>query len=88
LPPLAPDAERDYAWDWTADVTAESTTMSTSTFTVPTGLTNITDSHTSAGLATIRLRGDTAGTYTVTNTVVYANSETDSRSATIVVVAR
>jgi hypothetical protein len=88
MPPLAVGALRDYAQDWTDDVSANSTTLSATDWTVPTGITLDASSFTSAGVATARLQGDTAGTYTVTCEVTFANGEVDSRSMEIVVAAR
>jgi len=78
-----PAAELDYTVDWTKWLAGD--TISTSSWTVPTGLTKITDSKTTK-TATIWLKGGTVGTeYTVTNKIVTAAGRTDERSFTITI---
>ena len=77
-----PDAVLDYGFDW-SDWLADGETISTSTWTIPTGLTE--DSETETTTATkVWLSGGTAGTdYTITNKIVTSDSRTDERSMTI-----
>ena len=64
-----PDATLDYIIDWSEWLDTD--TISTSTWTVPTGLTNVSDSNTTT-TATIWLSGGTAGQrYTVSNRIAY-----------------
>jgi hypothetical protein len=80
-----PDAVLEYVWDWTPWLTAESDTIASSTFTVGTGLTKNTDTHT-ATTATVWLAGGIAGTSViVTNRIVTAGGRTDDRSATVII---
>ena len=77
-----PDAVLDYGFDW-SDWLADGETISTSTWTIPTGLTE--DSETETTTATkVWLSGGTAGTdYTVSNKIVTSDGRTDERSMTI-----
>ena len=76
-----PDATLDYIIDWSEWLDTD--TISTSTWTVPTGLTNVSDSNTTT-TATIWLSGGTAGQrYTVSNRIVTAAGRTEDRSITI-----
>ena len=77
-----PQAVLDYTIDWTKWLDEVSDTIATSTWTVPTGLTKVTESNTSK-LATVWLSGGTVGTnYTVTNRITTAGGRTDDRSIT------
>ena len=68
----------DYAIDWTAWLAGD--TISTSTWTVPTGITKASDSHTTT-VCTAFLSGGTAGiTYLITNAIVTAAGRTVQRS--------
>lgn|SRR5688572_5292603 len=75
-PPLdakTPDEEKDYGLDWTDQL--DGATISTSAWTVPSGLTNEGDDIDGA-TAVIRLSGGTAGqNYTLLNSVVLSNGE-------------
>ena len=78
-----PDAVLDYAVDWTDWLGVD--TISTSTWTVATGLTKTADSKTTK-VATIWLSGGTASAeYSVANKIVTAGGRTDERTLTIVV---
>lgn len=78
-----PDAVLDYAVNWASWLGVD--TISTSTWTVATGLTQVTASATTT-VATIWLSGGTAGTsYSVANKIVTAGGRTDERTLTIVV---
>jgi hypothetical protein len=82
-----PNAVLDYQIDWTAWLTGAET-ITTSTWTVPTGITKDSDSHTTA-LTTIWLSGGTAGTkYLLTNRIVTSAARTDDRTITISVKER
>jgi len=73
------DAVLDYAVDW-SDWLADGETISTSTWTVPTGLTKDSDSKTDT-VATVWLSGGTAATtYTVANKITTSGGRTDERS--------
>jgi len=80
------DAKLDYAVDWTAWLGND--TIDTSTWTVPTGLTKVSDSKTMK-IATVWLSGGTAGQeYTVTNHIKTAAGREDERSIIIQVQER
>jgi hypothetical protein len=73
-----PNAVLDYTIDWSTWL--EGDTISTSDWTVPTGLTEASDSNTTT-TATVWLSGGTAGQeYTVTNRIVTAGGRTEDRS--------
>ncbi len=78
-----PDAVLDYQINWAAWLGTD--TISSSTWTVPTGITKNSDTN-STTTTTIWLRGGTAGTeYTLTNRIVTAGGRTADRSIVIVV---
>lgn len=78
-----PAAVLDYAVDWTDWLGAD--TISTSTWTVSTGIAQVTTANTTT-TATIWVSGGTAGrSYTLTNKIVTAGGRTDERSITVVV---
>ena len=82
-----PDAILDYQFDW-SDWLGSSDTISTSTFTVETGLTKVTDTKTTT-TTTIWLSGGTVGqTYGVANRIVTAGGRTEDRSIMIHVTNR
>ena len=73
----------DYTFDW-ADWLAVGDTIQTSTWSVPTGITQVTTALAGAK-ASIWLSGGTAGTtYRVTNHIVTTGGRTDERSFTII----
>ena len=79
-----PNAVLDYAVDWSGWL-AVSETITTSTWTVPTGITKDSDSH-STTKATVWLSGGMAGTrYRLVNRVVTNQGRTDDRSILILV---
>ena len=83
-----PDAALDYGIDWEDWLNGD--TIATSTWTVPAGLTEDSDSAT-ATVATVWVSGGTAGTeYVLTNRIVTTNSpaRTEERSITILVTER
>ena len=81
-----PDAVLDYRVDWTTWLNGD--TISSSTFTVATGLTKDSQSNTTTA-ATVWLSGGTAGTrYLVTNRIVTAGNRTEDRSFYVSVVQR
>jgi len=76
-----PDAVLDYQFDWSEWLGSD--TISTSTWTVPSGITKDSQSNTTT-TTTIWLSGGTAGgEYTVTNQIVTAGGRTEDRSFTI-----
>ena len=78
-----PSAVLDYTIDWSTWLGSD--TISTSSWTVESGITKDSDNNTTT-TATIWLSGGTAGTdYTVTNTIVTAGGRTDQRSLLIAV---
>lgn len=77
-----PNAVLDYVFDWSGWLAA-SETISTSTVTVGTGLTENSESNTTTK-ATVWLSGGTAGTtYSVTNKIVTNQGRTDERTIQI-----
>lgn len=81
-----PGGNLDYAVDWTAWLGND--TIDTSTWTVPTGLTKVSDSKTMK-IATVWLSGGTVGQeYTVTNHIKTAAGREDERSIIIQVQER
>lgn len=87
LAPKDPDGVIVYTWDWTDWLDGE--TISTSVFTVESGITNDDDSIVSGSLKTsIQLSGGTAGEkYLITNKITTA-TRTSVRSAYVRVVNR
>jgi len=76
-----PQAVLDYSIDWTDWLVSD--TISTSTWTVPSGITKVSDSKTTVK-TTIWLSGGTADTdYELINHIVTANSREDDRTITI-----
>lgn len=79
MPPKDPNAVLDYEIDWSSWL-ATSETISTSTWTVPTGITKDSDTHTTT-TTTAWLSGGTAGNiYTLTNRIVTNQGRTEDRS--------
>ncbi len=82
-----PDATLDYGFDW-SDWLQAGETISTSVWTVGTGLTEGEDEM-STSITKIWLSGGTAGeTYTVSNKITTDQSRTDERSFEIIVEER
>jgi hypothetical protein len=81
-----PSDVRIYGIDWSAFLAARSdTTISSSSYTVTTGLTKDTETLSGAE-AKVKVSGGTAGEdYLATNTVILANGETVQRSFTVAV---
>ena len=68
----------DYGFDWADWLVSE--TISTSTWSVPSGITKDSDSNTTT-TSTIWLSGGTLGNvYTITNTIATSASRTDTRA--------
>jgi hypothetical protein len=81
-----PQALLDFSVDWTSWLGSD--TIATSTWTVPTGLTKVSDSKTTE-IATVWLSGGTVGQeYTVTNHIKTAAGREDERSIIIQVQER
>lgn len=82
-----PDAVLDYGFNW-SDWLATDETISTSSWTVPDGITEGSDSKTTIKTS-VWLSGGTAGeTYEITNEIVTSASRTDERTLSIRVVQR
>jgi hypothetical protein len=82
-----PDAVLDYGFDWSSWL-ATGETISTSTWTVPTGITKDSSSN-STTKTTVWLSGGTVGqTYEIVNRIVTSASRTDERTVTILVLQR
>lgn len=78
-----PDATIDFSVDWTDWLGTD--TIVTSTWTVPTGLTSVTETNTTK-IATIFLSGGTTGSsYEIINRITTAEGRTDDRTLLIVV---
>ena len=76
-----PDAVLDYAVDWSRWLAGDE--IATSDWTVPSGLTHVSDSKTTTK-ATVWLSGGTVGqSYTVTNRITTTGGRTEERSFTI-----
>lgn len=76
--PKDPDAILDYTANWATWLDGD--TISTSTWTVPSGITKVTDSNTTT-TATIWLSGGTAGEkYEIKNTITTAGGRKDERT--------
>jgi len=76
-----PDAVLDYAVDWSRWLAGDE--IVTSEWTVPSGLTKVSDSKTTTK-ATVWLSGGTAGqSYTVTNRITTTGGRTEERSFAI-----
>jgi hypothetical protein len=74
-----PQADLKYVVDWT-DWLASGETISTSTFTVPSGLTKVSESNTTTA-GTVRISGGSAGTtYRIVHQITTSASQTDQRS--------
>lgn len=83
-----PNAVLDYTFNWSSWLGSD--TISTSAWTVQSGITRDSDSIVSGNKQTkIWLRGGTAGqAYTITNSITTAGGRTDDRSAVIFVEER
>lgn len=85
-----PSAKLDYALNWTTYLTdpesgALADTISSATWTVPAGLTKVSESNTTT-TTTVRISGGTAGTsYEITCHIVLASGQEDERSIAIAV---
>ena len=81
-----PDAVLDYQVDWSDWLVSD--TINTSTWIVPTGIVNDSDTNTTTA-ATIWLSGGTIGTnYSLVSRIVTAGGRTDDRTITIMVRGR
>ena len=80
-PPKDPDEVLDYELDWTDRLAGD--TISTSSWTVPTGITKASDTKTTT-VTTVWLSGGTIGTkYELTNRIVTAGGRTMDQSVDI-----
>ena len=81
-----PDEVLDYVIDWAARLGDD--TVSTSTFTVPTGITKDSDTNTDT-TTTVWLSGGTAGaSYAIHNQIVTAGGRTMEQSVSIAVLQK
>jgi len=81
-----PNAVLDYYVDWTRWLNGD--TIATSVWTVPAGLTNANDSHTTTA-ATVWLSGGTVGeAYKVTNRITTTGGRTEDRSFDVKIAER
>lgn len=82
--PKDPDETKLFTMDWT-DALVSGTTISTSSWSLPDGLTNVADAIVTGSLkTTIRLSGGDDGVdYRCVNTVVISNSETLQRTGIV-----
>lgn len=81
-----PDEVLDYKLDWTARLDGD--TISTSTWTVPAGLTNAGDSNTTTA-ATVWISDGTEGTkYTILNRITTAAGRTMDQSVSLYIQSR
>lgn len=80
-----PGATLNYGVDWTLALTGD--TLSASTWTVPTGLTQVSAGFTTT-VASVKLSGGEVGTvYEVTNTITTVGGNIDLRTFTLTIVA-
>ena len=80
-----PQDTRIWAFNWANFLTARSTTISSSTWSVPAGLTKVSESNTTT-TATVKISGGShESDYLITNTAVLANGETVEFSFTLAV---
>lgn len=85
-PTKDPDAVLDYEINWTAWLNGD--TISSSSWTVPAGLTKDSDSFTDT-VTKIWLSGGTdSETYTLTNRITTSGGRTDDRSVTLSVASK
>jgi hypothetical protein len=81
-----PDAKLDYGFDWATWLGSD--TISSSSWTVPTGLTKVSDTNDTT-TTTVWLSGGTAGvSYRVVNSIVTAGGREEDRSLWIVMKER
>lgn len=82
-----PNAIKSWRWDWSGWLTSlGADTIATSTFTVPAGLTKVSESNTTV-TATVKLSGGTVGElYAVTNHITTVNGDTEEASMYLKVV--
>jgi|RifOxyB1_1023888.scaffolds.fasta_scaffold64347_1 hypothetical protein len=74
-----PDAKLDYGFNWT-DWLADGETISSSAWTIPTGLTEVSESNTSV-LTTVWVSGGTHGTdYELVNRIVTSAGRQEDRT--------
>ena len=82
-----PAAVLDYGFDWN-DWLADGETISTSTWTVPTGITKDSDSKSDTATIIWLSGGTVDTTYLLTNKIVTSAARTDERSFQILMVQR
>jgi len=82
-----PDAVLDYGFDW-SDWLADGETISTSTWTVETGITKDSDSKSDTATIIWLSGGTVETTYMITNKIITSASRTDERSFQILMVQK
>ncbi len=82
-----PDAVLDYGFDW-SDWLADGETISTSTWTVETGITKDSDSKSDTATIIWLSGGTVETTYIIANKIVTSAGRTDERSFSILMVQR
>lgn len=80
-------AKLDYGFDW-SDWLQDGETISTSTWTVPSGLTEVSDSNDATGTKVWISGGTDREIYTITNKIVTTDNREDTRSHVISVEER
>lgn len=83
-----PDAILDYTIDWSAYLTPLADTIVTSTWIIQTGLTKVSDSHTTTSCTAFVSGGTVGQILTLTNRITTAGGRTDDRSITLNIVNR
>lgn len=81
-----PNAVLDYTLDWSLWLHGD--TISTSTWTVPGGITKVLDTKTSTTTTIWMSSGTLATSYSVVNKIVTANGRTEERTIVFSLVAR
>lgn len=82
-----PDAILDYGFDWSSWL-ATSETIASSSWTVPTGITNVNDTNDETSTKIWLSGGTVATTYTLTNQITTSGGRTEDRTFEIVVEER
>jgi len=74
----------DYTVDWASFLSTD--TISTSTWTLDTGITKVSDSHTTTTCTAFISGGSTDRTYMLTNVIVTAGGRTAARSFNLAII--
>lgn len=84
--PKDPNAVLDYTLDWSLWLNGD--TISTSTWTVPGGITKVLDTKTATSTTVWMSVGTLATSYSVVNKIVTVNGRTEERTIVFALVAR